>query len=130
MYYRHDLNYVYPERSDEHMISVKHLRDTNFDENYKYLPKGFIHKITRGALWIALNLVGFPVVTLRHGLKIYGKENLKKNKNRCHCFIAPVLFYLIYPVKNNYYLLPGFVIRAAVAPPAAVPRAKPPKITL
>ena len=25
--------YVYPERSDEHMIEVKHLRDINFDEN-------------------------------------------------------------------------------------------------
>ena len=28
--------YVYPERSDEHMIKVKHLRDCNFDENYNY----------------------------------------------------------------------------------------------
>ena len=32
MYYRHNLDYKYPERSDEHMITVKHLRDTNFDE--------------------------------------------------------------------------------------------------
>ena len=45
MYYRHNLNYQYPERSDEHMITVKHLRDTHFDENYPYYPKGFWHKI-------------------------------------------------------------------------------------
>ena len=32
MYYKEDLGYVYPERSDEHMITVKHLRDTHFDE--------------------------------------------------------------------------------------------------
>ena len=38
MYYRHQLNYAYPDKSDEHMISVKHLRDTHFDENYQYLP--------------------------------------------------------------------------------------------
>ena len=40
MYYRHNLDYKYPDRSDEHMITVKHLRDTNFDENYKFFPEG------------------------------------------------------------------------------------------
>ena len=80
MYYRHDLDLQYPERSDEHMITVKHLRDTNFDENYQYLPKGFWHKVSRGLLWICLQLVGFPAATIRHGLKIYGRENLKKYK--------------------------------------------------
>ena len=34
MYYRHNLDYKYPNRSDEHMITVKHLRDTHFDENF------------------------------------------------------------------------------------------------
>ena len=80
MYYKHDLDYVYPEKCDEHMISVKHLRDTHFDEHYQYLEKGFWHKVKRVALWISLNLVGFPVATIRHGLKIYGRENLRKNK--------------------------------------------------
>ena len=36
MYYRHDLDIQYPERSDEHMITVEHLRDVNCDENYPY----------------------------------------------------------------------------------------------
>ncbi|MBQ3495736.1 MAG: 1-acyl-sn-glycerol-3-phosphate acyltransferase [Clostridia bacterium] len=82
MYYRHTLKdkYVYPDRSDEHMISVKHLRDTHFDENFEYLPKGFWHKVKRGLLWIVLNLIVFPVATIRHGLKIHGKRNLRKHK--------------------------------------------------
>ena len=80
MYYRHNLDYQYPQRSDEHMITVKHLRDTHFDENYPYLEKGVWHKIKRGVLWVALNLIGFPVVTIRHGLKIYGRKTLKKYK--------------------------------------------------
>lgn len=80
MYYRHNLDLTYPERSDEHMITVKHLRDTHFDENYEYLPKGFWHKVNRVVLWLALNLVAFPVCSLRHGLKIYGRKNLKKHK--------------------------------------------------
>jgi len=80
MYYRHNLDYKYPERSDEHMIEVKHLRNTNFDENYKYLPTGFWHKINRGIVWLALNLLAFPVCTIRHGLKIHGRKKLKKYK--------------------------------------------------
>ena len=80
MYYKEDLGYKYPERSDEHMIDVKHLRDTNFDVNYQYLPKGFFHKIKRICLWLVLNLVVFWVATIRHGLKIYGRKNLKKHK--------------------------------------------------
>ena len=80
MYYKEDLGFVYPERSDEHMIDVKHLRDCNFDENYQYLPKGFFHKLKRFLLWICLNLFVFLVVTIRHGLRIYGRKNLKKHK--------------------------------------------------
>lgn len=80
MYYRHNLDYKYPERSDEHMITVKHLRDTHFDENYNYYDKSFWNKIKRGVLFVALNLVAFLVCTIRHGLKIYGRREFKKNK--------------------------------------------------
>ena len=62
------------------MITVKHLRDTNFDENYEYLEKGFWHKVKRVALWLLLNLIVFPVCTIRHGLKIKGRKILKKYK--------------------------------------------------
>ena len=37
MYYKHDLEYTYPSRSDEHMIDVKHLRDVDLNESYPYL---------------------------------------------------------------------------------------------
>lgn len=81
MYYRHNLDkYVYPERSDEHMITVKHLRDTHFDENYQYLPKGFWHKVSRGLLSVSLYLVGYLAATIRYGLKIHGRKKFKKNK--------------------------------------------------
>lgn len=47
MYYKKDLGYVYPDRSDEHMIKVKHLRDTHFDEKFNYLDKSFFYKVKR-----------------------------------------------------------------------------------
>ena len=80
MYYRHNMDIKYPERSDEHMITVKHLRDTNFDEHYQYLEKGLWHKIKRAALSVGLYLVGYHAATIRYGLKIHGRENLKKHK--------------------------------------------------
>lgn len=80
MYYRHKLKYDYPERSDEHMITVKHIRDTHFNENYNYLPKGFWHKVKRGFLRVVLYTLAFPLCTIRHGLKIYGRKTLKKYK--------------------------------------------------
>ena len=81
MAYRKDLGYVYPERSDEHMILVKHLRETHFDENFNYLDKSFFFKVKRVFLWLCLNtFVFFVCCTLTHGLKIHGKEKLKKNK--------------------------------------------------
>lgn len=80
MYYRNNLVYKYPDRSDEHMITVKHLRDTHFDENYMYYNKTWWYKFLRGILFVCLHLLAFPICTLRHGLKIYGKDNFRKNK--------------------------------------------------
>ncbi len=80
MYHRHNLDYKYPDRSDEHMITVKHLRDTHFDEKYNYAQKGFLGWIKRVTFFIVVNLLGIPVCSLRHGAKVYGRKNLKKHK--------------------------------------------------
>lgn len=81
MYYRHNINYVYPERSDEHMITVKHLCDVNFDTEYPYLDKSFKYKALRSSYWLIVNAIVFPLLRLTHGLRIRGKENIKKNKS-------------------------------------------------
>ncbi len=52
MYYRHNLPYNYPEKCDEHMIDVQHLRDVPLDENYPYLQKSFWFKCQRVLLHI------------------------------------------------------------------------------
>ena len=80
MYYRHNLKYDYPERCDEHMITVKHLRDVTLDEDYPYLQKSLWFKIKRVFYWIAVNAVVFPLLHLSHGLRIYGKKNLKAHR--------------------------------------------------
>lgn len=81
MYYKHDLDITYPDRSDEHMITVKKVRDLKFDKNYPYLNKTRRFKFMRGIYWILVTLIVFPLMRLTHGLKIHGKENVKKNKD-------------------------------------------------
>ena len=80
MYYRHDLDYSYPERSDEHMLTLKRTRKLHLDEKYDYMPKGVRFRIGRAFTAFLLHLVVFPVMHLTHGLRIYGRKNLKKHK--------------------------------------------------
>ena len=91
MYYRHDLPYEYPDKCDEHMIEVAHKRDVVLDENYPYLPKSKGYKLLRGIYWLGLNLIVFPLMRLTHGLKIYGKKNLK---NQPKIMFKPIKKYL------------------------------------
>ena len=81
MYYRHELNYKYPEKCDEHMINVKRVRELKFDVEYPYLDKRRRFKFMRGIYLVLVNLIVFPITRLSHGLRIYGKKNLKKHKN-------------------------------------------------
>ena len=81
MYYRHQLDYVYPDQSDQHMITVPHLRDVDLNEEYPYLQKSLWFRCQRVFMWICLNLFMFLLLRIRYGLKIYGKENLKLHKD-------------------------------------------------
>ncbi len=80
MYYRHDLDYTYPERSDEHMLVLKRTRELHLDENYEYMPRGFWFRIKRALVAALLHTVVFPLTHLTHGLRIYGRKNLKKHR--------------------------------------------------
>ncbi|MGI6315330.1 MAG: lysophospholipid acyltransferase family protein [Christensenellales bacterium] len=80
MYYRHSMQYDYPDRSDAHMMEVVHQVDTHFDEHFPYLDESFGYKLARAGLWLALNTFVFPVCSMRYGLKISGREHLRANR--------------------------------------------------
>ena len=80
MYYRHNLNYTYPERSDQHMLVLKRTRELKLDADYDYMPRGFWFRIKRALVATVLHLIVFPLTHLTHGLRIYGRKNLKKHK--------------------------------------------------
>lgn len=80
MYYRHNLDFTYPERSDQHMLVLKRTHKVNLDEKYEYVPRGVAFRIKRALVAMVLNLVVFPLTHLTHGLRIYGRKNLRKHK--------------------------------------------------
>ena len=55
MYYRHNLDYTYPERSDAHMLELKRTREIHLDENYDYMPRGFSFRIKRALVAVLLH---------------------------------------------------------------------------
>ena len=80
MYYRHDLPYEYPDRSDQHMIDVPHLRDVNCDENYPYLQTSLWFRFQRFLLRLCLYTILPVALWVRHGLKIHGREKVRRYK--------------------------------------------------
>ena len=80
MYYRHDLDYTYPERSDGHMLTLKRKHEVYLDETYPYLPRGFLFRLKRFGVAILLHTVVFPLMRLTHGLRIRGRKNLRRHK--------------------------------------------------
>lgn len=81
MYYRHNLDITYPDRCDEHMLEVNATKQVEIDENYPFLLKTFYFKFMRSIYWLGVNGIVFWLCRFTHGLKIYGKENLKKHKD-------------------------------------------------
>ena len=71
--------YPYPEDTSAHYIKVVEKKKISFDEDYPYIDrsKGFAFK----RFWVRflLTLIVFPLCRFIYGLKIEGKENLKKH---------------------------------------------------
>ena len=80
MYYKNELNYDYPDRCDQHMITVRRVREVRIDKEYRFLDKRLRFKLMRAVYWVLVNAVVFPICRLSHGLRIEGRGNLKKHK--------------------------------------------------
>jgi len=72
------LNYVYPDKPDEHMLKFKVVRELTVDQNYPYLDKSFKFKFLRVMEYLAIFTLCFPITVLRFGLKVEGRNILRK----------------------------------------------------
>ena len=72
--------FPYPLDTGSHYIILKKDDGTVFDRDYPYLDKSPKMKFKQGLMRVGLYLLAFPVMRIRLGLKIKGRENLKKHK--------------------------------------------------
>jgi len=73
--------FPYPIDTDKHYLGVKKDMGIVFDKNYPFVDKSFKSKFMRFLYRVICVIFAFPVFKLRTGLKVKGKEILKKYKN-------------------------------------------------
>jgi 1-acyl-sn-glycerol-3-phosphate acyltransferase len=61
------------------MLTLKRTRKIHLDKDYEYMPRGKMFMLKRAGVAVLLNLIVFPLMHLTHGLRIYGKQTLKKH---------------------------------------------------
>ena len=73
--------YPYTEYTDQHYLVVKKNDGAVFDKNYPYIDDSKWFRFKEFLMRIALYTVAFPVCAIRMGLRIKGRENIKKYKD-------------------------------------------------
>ncbi len=72
--------FPYPEQTDQHYLVVKKDNGLVFDADYPYIDESKGFRFKRFWFRLVLILLVFPITYLRLGLKVKGKENLKKHR--------------------------------------------------
>lgn len=75
------IKFPYPEDTGTHYLKVKKNDGTVFDEHYPFIDASKKFKRKQWWLRLGLHLLAHPLMGIRTGLRIKGKENLKKHKD-------------------------------------------------
>ena len=71
----------YPDIPDTPIQNPKIKYDTDFEHNYPFLDKSLYGKWNSFIIYAGIFTLVFPLHILRYGLKITGKENIRKNRH-------------------------------------------------
>lgn len=74
--------FPYPENTDQHYIILKKDDGRVFDENYPYVDKSFGMRFKQFWIRVLLYLIVYPLCIPKMGLKIKGRKNLRKYRNK------------------------------------------------
>lgn len=72
--------FPYPMETDRHYLEVHKDRGIVFDTEYPYIDKSKSFRFKQNCIRFMLHILVFPLCRIRLGLRIEGKENLKKHK--------------------------------------------------
>ena len=100
--------YPFPEYTDRHYLVVKKNDGTVFDRNYPYIDRSPLSLFKQWAVRILLNIIVFPVARIRLGLRIKGRENIKKHRD--------VIRNGVVSMSNHVHLWDFICIMCAVRP--------------
>lgn len=75
-----DIENSYPNNPHERMLFSPKIREVTVDENYPYLMTSFREKFFHFLVYLGIFTIVFPFQKIRYGLKIEGKQNLRKNR--------------------------------------------------
>ena len=100
--------YPYPENTDQHYLEIHKDRGIVFDESYPYIDKSGLFRFKQSVARIVLNVIIFPMTKIRLGLKVEGRENLKKHKD--------VLDNGVVSICNHVHLWDYFAVLKALRP--------------
>ena len=73
--------YPYPIDTDKHYLEVHMDRGIKFDTKYPYVDQSKGMRFKRGLVRALLHVIVWPVATVRLGLRIEGRENLRKHRD-------------------------------------------------
>lgn len=100
--------YPYTDLTDKHYLKVKKKRDIVFDKDYPYVDETRKFRIKRFFTRVLLRCIVFPVARIKLGLKIVGKENLKRHKDELKRGVVSVC--------NHVHMWDYIAIMAAIKP--------------
>ena len=72
--------YPFPEITDRHYLVVKKDRGIKIDKEYPYLDRSLGLRIAQAFTRLGLTLIAFPVSIIYIGLRIKGRENIRKHR--------------------------------------------------
>lgn len=72
--------FPYPMETDRHYLKVHMDRGIVFDTEYPYIDRSKAFRFKQCLVRLLLNVLVFPLCRIRLGLRIEGRENLKKHK--------------------------------------------------
>ena len=104
--------FPYPLETDKHYLEVHKNRGIVFDTKYPYIDRSRWFRFRQGVVRFLLNIFVFHVATVRMGLKIEGRENIKKYRevlkngvvsvaNHVHMWDYIAVMKAIRPFKSN-----------------------------
>lgn len=100
--------FPYPMETDRHYLEVHMDRGIVFDTNYPYIDRSAWFRFKQGVVRVLLNILVFPIATVRLGLRIEGRENLKKHRD--------VLQNGVVSIANHVHMWDYLAVMKAIRP--------------